>query len=151
MLRLIQKDLKAHGVLHLPLGAAVPFWLDEQGQHVTSLSYGNSRKRPIYHIMDALSRLPRSYLVVMAYRNSPHGSDGTIRHVRDELAYARNRNLSIVVGQEFSDVQPAKITFHGQGRDRFRGELAQLNDAFGASPGFGGFSVNDVEAYLQSS
>jgi hypothetical protein len=151
MLRLVQRDLRARRMLDLQLGVAVPFWLDEEGKRVRSISFGKSRKRPIYHVMDVLSRHPRAYLVVMAYRNYPQGSDGTIRHVRDELAYATKRSLGVVVGQEFSNVEPSKITFYSKGKRSFRSALYDIVARYRHTRSFRGVSVNDVQSYVLAS
>jgi hypothetical protein len=136
----------------LRLGLTVPFWLDGDNGHARRMSYRGAAKFPTFHVIDLLSALEGAYLILMDYRDYASGPDGAIEHARGEFSYASQvqSSLEIVVGQEFTDVQPAKITHHGQSRARFRGELTKLADAFGASRSFGGFSVNDVEAYVSS-
>jgi hypothetical protein len=54
-----------------------------------------------------------------------------------------------VVGQEFTNVRPEKVTFWCRGRAAFRQAAAEITDFFGDDyPQFRGLSVNDMDAYL---
>jgi hypothetical protein len=85
----------------------------------------------------------------MAYRNVAAGPDGSIEHVRSEFDYARQAGAvcGIVVGQEFGDVQPRKLTFYELGRAAFEHAAEEITAAFDHLPQFRGLSVNDIDAY----
>jgi hypothetical protein len=102
-----------------------------------------------FHLIDLLAELPEAYLVVMAYRNFASGPDGSIELVRGELEYASQTGAAsgIVVGQEFTEVTPAKLSFWWVGRAAFRQAAAELAEAYGGLPQFRGISVDDMDAY----
>jgi hypothetical protein len=58
----------------------------------------------------------------MSYRNFTDGDDGPIAHARNEFDYASSigARCGLVVGQQYADVQPAYITFHGFTRSEFQ-------------------------------
>jgi hypothetical protein len=89
-------------------------------------------------------------VVVLSYRNFASGPDGSIAHAQDELDYARciGASFAILVGQEFANVQPRKLTFYGLGRTAFRRMAERIVAAFGGNPQFQGFAVDDADAYM---
>jgi hypothetical protein len=133
----------------LQLGLAVPFWFDAEGDAPGPVAFHGATKPAVYHVIDLVQDLYRAYLVVMAYRNVAAGPDGSIAHARSELAYARHigADCGLVVGQQYTDVQPAKVTFFGHDRRAFRREAEQIVDAFDGFRQFRGLSVDDLDAY----
>ena len=79
----------------------------------TGSAESKTTKAAAFHLIDLLAELPEAYLVVMAYRNLASGPDGSIELVRGELEYASQTGAAtgIVVGQEFTEVTPEKLSF----------------------------------------
>jgi hypothetical protein len=98
---------------------------------------------------------PQAYLLVMAYRNfASHpdpiiNADGSIALVRGEFDYARTSGAicGIVIGQEFGEVYPQKVSFWWRGRAAFRQAAGELTQTYGSKPQFRGLSVNDLDSY----
>jgi hypothetical protein len=134
---------------HLELGFAVPFWFDGRGESPGPVPFHGATKPAIHHVIDLLEHHHRAYLVVMSYRNVARGADGSIAHARDEFAYARSVGAAcgLVVGQQFGDVQPPEVTFHGLDRRDFGRAAEQLIEAFGRSSRFRGLAVDDLDGY----
>jgi hypothetical protein len=138
----------------LRLGFAIPFWFDgppgtpevEYGQPGTA----KTTKAAAFHLLDMLRLLPDAYVLVMSYRNVTSGPDGSIAHAQAEFAYASwiDAQCGLVVGQEFGDVQPRKLTFYGLGRAAFEQAAEEITATFGDFSQFRGLSVNDLDAYL---
>jgi hypothetical protein len=131
------------------LGFAVPFWFDGRGGSPGPVPFRGATKPAIHHVIDLLRDHRRAYLVVMSYRNVADGADGSIAHARDEFAYARSVGAAcgLVVGQQFGDVQPPEVTFHGLDRGDFERAAARIVEAFGRSPRFRGLAVDDLDAF----
>jgi hypothetical protein len=131
------------------LGFAVPFWFDARGTSPGPVPFRGATKPAIHHVIDLLQHHRRAYLVVMSYRNVADGADGSIAHARDEFAYARSvgARCGLVVGQQFGDVQPPEVTFHGLDRGDFERAAERIVEAFGRSPRFRGLAVDDLDAY----
>ena len=134
---------------HLELGFAVPFWFDGRGGSPGPVRFEGATKPAIHHVIDLVKDLRRAYLVVMSYRNFARGADGSIVNARDELGYARSvdARCGLVVGQQFGDVQPPEVTFHGRDRRDFENAAEQIVQAFGRFPQFRGLAVDDVDGY----
>jgi hypothetical protein len=137
----------------LGLGFAIPFWYDGAPE-VPEVEFGRTEdttttQAAAFHLIDLLAELPEAYLVVMAYRNRASGPDGSIELVRGELEYASRTGAAsgIVVGQEFTEVTPEKLSFWWVGRAAFRQAAAELAEAYGGLPQFRGISVDDMDAY----
>jgi hypothetical protein len=137
----------------LGLGFAIPFWFDGAPE-VPEVKFGRTEdttttQAAAFHLIDLLAELPEAYLVVMAYRNRAPGPDGSIELVRGELEYASRTGAAsgIVVGQEFTEVTPEKLSFWWVGRAAFRQAAAELAEAYGGLPQFRGISVDDMDAY----
>jgi hypothetical protein len=133
----------------LDLGFAVPFWFDARGASPGPVPFRGATKPAIHHVIDLLEDHRRAYLVVMSYRNFAHGADGSVAHARDEFAYARSvgAECGLVVGQQFADVQPPEVTFHGLDRGDFERAAERIVEAFGRSPRFRGLAVDDLDGY----
>jgi len=139
----------------LRLGIAIPFWFDDEPEAAPGVVFpegaGTLARPAAFHLFDMLVDLPDAYVVVLSYRNFTGGLDGSIAHAQDEFIYARDHDaqFGIVVGQEFTNVRPEKVTFWCRGRAAFRQAAAEITDFFGADyPQFRGLSVNDLDAYL---
>ena len=52
----------------------------------------------------------------------------------------------IVIGQEFTEVTPTKLSFWWVGRAAFRQAAEELTAAYGGLPQFRGLSVDDMDA-----
>jgi hypothetical protein len=133
----------------LELGFAVPFWFDGRDGSPGPVPFKGATKPAIHHVIDLLKHHRRAYLVVMSYRNVADGADGSIAHARDEFAYARSVGAAcgLVVGQQFGDVQPPEVTFHGLDRGDFQRAAERIVEAFGRSPRFRGLAVDDLDAF----
>jgi hypothetical protein len=134
----------------LRLGVAIPFWFDGEAGAPGPVPFDGATKPAAFHLVDMLADLDHAYLLVMAYRNFTAGEDGSISHLRSEFDYltSAGARCGLVVGQEYTDVAPPEVTFHGLGRGVFRAAAAEIAAAYGHLAQFGGVSVNDVDAYL---
>jgi len=133
----------------LELGFAVPFWFDGRGGSPSPVPFKGATKPAIHHVIDLVEDFHRAYLVVMSYRNVAGGEDGSIAHARDEFAYARSvgADCGLLVAQQFGNVQPPEVTFHGLDRGDFERAAARIVEAFGRSPQFRGLAVDDLDGY----
>jgi hypothetical protein len=134
----------------LRLGVAIPFWFDGEADAPGPVPFDGATKPAAFHLVDMLADLAHAYLVVMAYRNFTAGEDGSIRLLRSEFDYlaSAGARCGLVVGQEYTEEDPPRVTFHGLGRGVFRAAAAEIAAAYGHRAQFGGVSVNDVDAYM---
>ena len=135
---------------HLQLGFAIPFWFDAEGDAPGPVRFHGAVKPAVHHIIDMVRWLRGAYLVVMSYRNFTDGDNGSIAHARNEFDYASEigARCGLVVGQQYADVQPASITFHGFTRSEFQEAADAITDAFEGYRQFRGLSVDDLDSYM---
>lgn len=133
------------------LGFAIPFWYDNQNNNGVVLDWKEVASEPVvYHLFRMLNEISGGYLVLMDYRNYAEGRDGSIDNAMDEIEYASKnaRNVKVVVGQETTDVLPAKITFHDTGKEYFKKETSKIIQAFRPYSVFAGVAIHHLPSYI---
>lgn len=130
----------------VPVTVTLPFWLDGTAEP-TALTYQGTAMSPTQHVMRILATAsPAHAVAIMAYRDRTGGSDGSIALASREfdLAAKYQGRVGVVIAQEITDVQPARITFCSEGPVALRAAIDVLAQTFGGRPGFGGFLINDL-------
>ena len=135
---------------NLAFGVTVPYWLDGESDRAQALFWNGKTQVPVYHVFDTLAEYPHAYAVILDYRDTAEGKNGSIQHATDELNYARSNtpNLKILIGQETSFTKPSSISFYGHSASEFKKALAALSNAFASNPTFGGFAIHHLESYF---
>jgi hypothetical protein len=132
------------------IGFTVPFLYVEPSNDITLDWNGQGSKLVSYHLLGILNQTPGGYIVFMDYRNFADGNDGSIQHAQPLFDYASKNapNVKIVIGQETTDVAPAKITFFNTSKQEFMAEAEKLLQAFGSYQDFGGIAIHDLPNYI---
>jgi len=123
----------------VPLGAAIPFWLDG-----IELEWRGRRDAVSAHAIGLYD-----YVALMDYRNHADGGDGIVSHATTEMAQARaaGAGRQVVIGLEVAPNELAKVTFDGLRPADLAREMAATARAFAAEPAFGGFAIHHYGAY----
>jgi hypothetical protein len=123
-------------------GIAIPFWLEQPGDDgkINVVVTWNKQEKPLsYHLLDIVDEI-----AIMDYRTQAEGDNGTIRHAKDEIAYADKVQKKVWVGLETSEVRgdPPTISFFGHPVS----DLNQVRDAtvaaFKNNPSFLGIALH---------
>jgi hypothetical protein len=130
------------------LGFTVPYWFDGDTGGVPRVTFDAATNYPFQLSLALLAPLPRTMLNVMAYRNTPTGSNGSEALVAGNLnaVVAAGSTTELLVGQETGDVQPAATTFYGMPCSSFVSATSQIADAFDGDAPYGGIAVDDIES-----
>ena len=121
----------------LPMGPAIPFWLDG-----IELDW-NGQRRPVnQHVQDLYD-----YVALMDYRDHADGGDGLVSHASDELAYGERIGRPVVIGVETAPNAIRKTSFNHLREADLERELAATERAVGASRAFGGFAIHHYGSY----
>jgi hypothetical protein len=128
------------------LGFAIPYWFDNENGNIPAVTWNDKTGPTLFHLMDRLNRLPKSNVVVMAYRNVARGTDGIISHARTEVDYAQSKasNVKVIIGQEVNDTEPAKITYYGESVTELSSQVKVLSEVFSETGSFDGVAINDL-------
>lgn len=121
----------------VPLGAAIPFWLDG-----IPLEWHGRRDAVSAHAIGLYD-----YVAIMDYRNRADGGDGIVSHARTEMAQAAAVDHQVVIGLEVAPNELAKVTFDGLRPADLGREMAATTRAFAGSPAFAGFAIHHYGAY----
>lgn len=130
----------------IELGFAIPYWFDDENGNIPPLTRNYKTGPTLYHLLDRLNTIPKSNIVVMDYRNVAKGNDGIIFHGRTELEYAEAKapNVRVIIGQEVNNVEPAKITYYGEGMTELSSQISIAENEFNHYGTFGGIAINDL-------
>lgn len=133
----------------LELGFAIPYWFDNENGNIPSIVWNNQSGPTLYHLLDRLSSLQKSNVVVMAYRNAASGNDGIIAHSRTEIDYAaaKTPSVKVIIGQEVNEIEPEKITYYNKSPTELTAQFRIVEDEFKSSQSFGGIAINDLQGY----
>lgn len=129
--------VKARSGQALPVGPAIPFWLDG-----IQLDWHGRRKPVNQHVQDIYD-----YVALMDYRDHADGGDGLVSHAMDELAYGETIGRPVLIGIETMPNELKKVSFNHLGEADLERELAATARSVGGMRAFGGFVVHHYASY----
>ena len=121
----------------LPMGPAIPFWLDG-----IQLDWKGQRKPVSQHVQDIYD-----FVALMDYRDHADGGDGLVSHAMDELAYGEAIGRPVLIGIETMPNALKKVSFNHLGEADLERELAATSRSVGRMRSFGGYVVHHYAAY----
>ncbi|XYJ11745.1 hypothetical protein ACSUZJ_07090 [Telluria sp. B2] len=121
----------------LPLGPAIPFWLDG-----LQIEWKGQRKPISQHVQDIYD-----YVALMDYRDHALGGDGIVSHAMDELRYAERIERRVLIGVETLPNAIRKVSFHHLKAADMERELGETARSVGAMQPFGGFVIHHYGSY----
>jgi hypothetical protein len=121
----------------LPMGPAIPFWLDGLVVEYKGVSQPLSQ-----HVQDRYD-----YVALMDYRDRALGGDGIVSHAMDELAYADKIGKQVLIGVETLPNAIRKVSFEHLKEADMERELGLTAKAVGAMKPFGGFVIHHYGQY----
>lgn len=121
----------------LPMGPAIPFWLDG-----IQLEWQGAVKPVSQHLQDIYD-----YVALMDYRDHAEGADGLVSHAMDELRYGEAIGRPVLIGVETAPGEIRKLSFHHLGEADLERELAATTRSVGGMRAFGGYVVHHYAAY----
>ena len=148
-LNLISDVTVAMEGMNAKLSIVIPHFYDDRIQWAPSVSYGGTTTYPFNHVLDILQNKPGSVMVVMAYRNSASGNNGTEALAQTEMDEAKGTATKIVVAQETGDVQPSYVTFYGLTKASLYSSLFAVTSYFDPYSSFGGVAVHYLDPFLE--
>ena len=121
----------------LPMGPAIPFWLDG-----LRIGYKGTDKPVSQHVQDLYD-----YVALMDYRDRAAGGDGIVSHAMDELVYAEQAGKTVLIGVETLPNAIKKVSFHHLKEADMERELGLTEQSVGAMKPFGGFVIHHYGSY----
>ncbi|MES2464152.1 MAG: hypothetical protein V4671_26610, partial [Armatimonadota bacterium] len=117
------------GLPRLVLGAAVPFWFDQEKLEWLDRA-----------VLDRVD-----YLALMDYVNN---APALIERAAGEIAYAGKIKKRIVIGMETQRLKDEPTaTFFAEGNSAMERAVSAAARQYGKTPGFGGFAIHHLTSY----
>jgi hypothetical protein len=132
-------DAKRKAGADIPVGPAIPFWLDR-----LELEWNGGKKPVSEHVLDIYDTA-----ALMNYRDRAEGKDGLIEHASSELAYAAKTGKRLAIGVEVTPNEVEKVTFDGMTEEYMERELGKAAAVFAVSPAFDGFVIHHYGSYRE--
>ena len=121
----------------LPVGPAIPFWLDG-----IALDWQGETKPVSEHVLDIYD-----YAALMDYRDHAAGRDGIVSLAMDEMEYAERRRKKLIIAVEVTPSDIRKISFNHLAESDLERELALTEKAFLGYRAFAGFAIHHFRGY----
>jgi uncharacterized repeat protein (TIGR01451 family) len=133
----------------LKFSIVLPHFYDSVVDWTPSFIYKGTSGYAYDHLLTIMDSRPGSSIVIMAYRNTAAGTNGTIALADTEVtqASAGSHSTKIIVGQETGNVSPAYVTFYGQTKAQYVQQVNQVENAFNADKAFGGIAVDYFDTF----
>lgn len=132
----------------LAFTVVIPDFFDGSGKETPEFFYRWNFGSTYRHLLSILERRPGSTIILMSYRNTAEGDDGTIAISKDEIEEANRYRTRVVVAQETSEVLPPSLTFHNTSRAKLDAELTKLQSAFAEHKSFNGIALHYINSLL---
>lgn len=129
--------------LRIPISVALPFWWDAKTASKRGALNGTFLV-PTRRAVKILSVGSGNDVVIMAYRDTVDGADGTAALAAKEFAFASRLGdrVDVVVGQEAQRLSPDKITYFQEGFDVLAASAMRIQEVYGGHPAYGGIAVD---------
>lgn len=138
----IHSDAAADNLQNLTMGYTIPFWM-------TCMSSVTACQTTSF--LTTLSDAKQDFIVIMDYRNSTAGKNGSVALAKPffHLVQERNLHVKIFLGQEVGPAQPTEVSFYGSSVIDFRLAQHNLDEAYSKNIAYRGEIVNSL-AYLKT-
>ena len=129
----------------------IPHFYDSAQKWTPAITYNGVTKYTFTHLLDVLEKKKGSAIIIMAYRNTFAGNDGTEQLSKAEIqeASSGSYSTSIIVAQEVGNVEPGYVTFFGLSKSELLVNVNLIQTGFKSYLRFGGVAIHYLDPYLQ--
>jgi hypothetical protein len=148
-LNLISDVTTAMEGMNAKLSIVIPYFYNDQIQWAPEVAFDGTTNYPYNLLLDILQNKPGSSVVVMAYRNTVTGSNGTEDLANPNVVEADGTATKVIIAQETGDVQPSYVTFYGLTKQDLYNALVAITNYFDQDSSFGGVAVHYLDPFLE--
>ena len=147
----INADFPESSSANFKIGVAIPAWFDGNHEQIRKIVWRGEEKFVFNHLAKIINQYGNSYIVVMAYRDTPDGPSGSIARAQDEIDFIAQYipRIKMFVGLETKDIEPQTATFYGDDPAKLRKAALDIAKAFENKKPFSGIVIHDVEGYME--
>jgi hypothetical protein len=134
---------------NLELGFNLTVWLDNQNNNLSDIDWRGVKKPVAFHLYDLLGEYPNSYVVLLAYRNTVEGEEGSFAKSLNNLNYIKGNNLElkVIIGQETAPNKDQTITYAYKEAWEFEESSLKLLDLLRTYEFVKGIAIHDLQSY----
>jgi len=133
---------------NIKFSMAIPHFYDAAQAWTPAVTYNGKTLHTFNHLLSILEKTPGSTILLMSYRDTFEGANGTRNIVEAELKDAIGYSTRIIVSQETGNVDPDFVTFYGSTKAEVFDNLSQINTAFKSYESHGGNAVHYLDSFL---
>jgi uncharacterized repeat protein (TIGR01451 family) len=134
---------------NIKFSMAIPHFYDAAQAWTPAITYGGKTLHTFNHLLNILEKTPGSTILLMSYRDTFEGTNGTRNIVEAELKDAIGYSTRVIVSQETGNVDPDFVTFYGSTKTEVFENLSQINTAFKSYTSHGGNAVHYMDSFLE--
>lgn len=125
----------------------IPHFYDSAQAWTPSFTYNGTSAHTFTHLLKIMNKRPGGSIILMSYRNTAEGEDGTIQLSEVEVAQATKAGgpTSIIVAQEVGNVEPDYVTFYGTSRKKYIEQAGIVQSVLRKYKNFGGMAVHYID------
>ncbi len=133
------------------LSVVIPHFYDSAQKWTPAVTYNNSTNYTFNHILNILDKRSGSSIILMSYRNTAAGDDGSIKISKTEIEEASSgtHSTKVLVGQETGNVEPDYVTFYQKSKDYYLSQINVIHNEFKGKKNFGGISAHYIDPLME--
>lgn len=145
----IDQSVARFGSSDIEFSMSIPHFYDDAQAWTPSFTYNGKNTFTFNHLLNILEKKPGSTILLMSYRNTFDGNNGTRQISEVEVKEASaGFHTKVIVGQETGNVDPAFVTFYGQSKTDVMSAVSTIQKAFARYGQFGGVAVHYLDSFL---
>ena len=147
---LLDETVTRLGNNSLAFSVVIPHFYDNKQAWTPEINYKGKSEHAFDHVLKIMDKRLNSKIIVMAYRNTAEGEDGTINLSNTEIEEAskKDRKTKIIIGQESGDVEPNYVTFFSLPKADYIKQKHIITNNFKEKSGFGGIAIHYIDSLL---
>ncbi len=135
---------------NIKFSLAIPHFYDDAQAWTPSFAYDGKTTWTFNHLLNILEKIPGSTILLMSYRDTFEGSNGTRQISETEIKQASvGYSTNIIVSQETGNVDPDFVTYYGGTKVEVMSAVSEIKSAFNSYSRFGGIAIHYMDSFLE--
>jgi hypothetical protein len=135
---------------NIKFSMAIPHFYDDAQAWTPSFAYNGKTTFAFNHLLSILEKAPGSTILLMSYRDTFNGTNGTRQISETEIKEASaGYSTNVIVSQETGNVDPAYVTYYGGTKADVMNAISQIKTGLGSYSNYGGTAVHYMDSFLE--
>lgn len=145
----VDQSVARFGTSDIEFSMAVPHFYDSVVNWTPTFAYNGKNVHAFTHLLNTLEKKPGSTILLMSYRDTFDGTNGTRAISESEIKESSAKySTKIIVGQETGDEDPAYVTYFGDSKATVMNASKTISSAFSGYSRFGGVAIHYLDSFL---